>query len=133
MTTRYLISRITTVDGEQTTYAHQAFASANVYPSLDQTIWPTDQTQPYALARFDGDDLSPLGIASDTYVLPAKPLAAELSACPVSVRTELLQGLEAKGIPTLGISLGSDTMKNVLELIGSTIAPGNFDVDNFTA
>jgi hypothetical protein len=133
MTTRYLISRITTADGEQTTYAHQAFASANVYPTLDQTIWPTDQTQPYALVRFDGDDLSPLGLASDTYILPQKPLTALLSACPLSIRTEMLQGLEAKGIPTLGIALEADTMKNVLELIGNTIAPGNFDVDNFTA
>jgi hypothetical protein len=125
-----VISLITTVDGDISTFAHQALAGDS-NPAADNYVaaWPAGD-QNYALVKFTGLDLSPLETAQHTYVFPDAPLDSLLSEVPLIQRDDLFQALHSHNLSTEAISIGSDSLREVVDLVRRSIDPG-FDLSNF--
>jgi hypothetical protein len=132
MQTRTVISTLTILDGDLSTYAHQVLLNAgNPAASNFVAAFPPDgETPNYALVQFQGADLSALVNTANTYVFPDLPLGTLLSEIPLIQRDDLFKALNARGIATEAIAIGSDTLLEVVDLVRRTIDP-NFALSNF--
>jgi hypothetical protein len=132
MQTRTVISTLTILGGDLSTYAHQTLLNA-ANPAANNFVaaFPPDGEIPnYALVQFQGADLSALVNTVNTYVFPDQPLNTLLAGIPLIQRSDLFAALHARGISTEAVSINSDTLLEIIDLVRRSIDP-NFDLSNF--